>query len=77
MHVARSRMTMSDDDVYDLEDVSVIRESEKAICCKHEVHGEFWVPKSQIAPASEVYSAETSGTLVVKEWIAREKGWLS
>ena len=36
----------------------------------------LWIPKSQIDDDSEVYAAGTSGTLIVSEWIATEKGLL-
>lgn len=33
-----------------------------------------WIPKSQVDDDSEVYKKGTSGTLVITEWIATEKG---
>ncbi len=56
-------------------DVEVLAESDKAVLC--DVEGEeVWIPKSQIHDDSEVYAADTSGRLVVTEWIARQKGIL-
>ncbi len=34
---------------------------------------EVWIPKSQIDDDSEVYGEGHEGTLVVSEWIAKEK----
>lgn len=35
---------------------------------------DHWIPKSQIDDDSEVYQAGTSGTLIVTEWLAIQKG---
>ncbi len=60
------------DECVEFKGVTVLRESEKAILCV--VDGEeYWIPKSQIHDDSEVYEDGTEGTLVVSEWIAREK----
>lgn len=39
---------------------------------------EHWIPKSQIHDDSEVYDADenSEGTLVITEWIAKQKGLL-
>lgn len=37
---------------------------------------EQWIPKSQIHDDSEVYESGNAGTLIVSEWIAKQKGWL-
>ena len=39
---------------------------------------EIWIPKSQIHDNSEVYDAgeHDEGTLVITEWIAKQKGLL-
>lgn len=53
--------------------VSAKRETDLALLC--EIDGdEIWIPKSQIAAESDVQGAHDKGTLIVKEWIAREKG---
>lgn len=54
---------------------TVKRESAKAILVTDESGGEYWVPKGQIHPDSEVYKAGTSGILIVTRWIAKQKGW--
>jgi len=33
-----------------------------------------WIPQSMIHDDSEVYKGDTAGTLIVPEWLAREKG---
>jgi hypothetical protein len=56
------------------DDVTVERETDKALLCV--IAGEeHWVPKSQIADESEVFAENTRGTLVIKRWLAEQKGW--
>lgn len=36
----------------------------------------YWVPKSQLHPEdNEIIKFGDEGILVVKEWLAKEKGW--
>lgn len=56
------------------DDVTVERETDMALLCVIEGQ-EHWVPKSQIADDSEVFEEGTSGTLVIKRWLAEQKGW--
>ena len=35
-----------------------------------------WIPKNQITEDSEVYEIGTEGTLIITEWLARERGWI-
>lgn len=37
---------------------------------------EYWIPAVQIAPMSEVMATGDKGILVVKRWIAEQKGFL-
>lgn len=63
------------DKVVRFDDVSVVRETDAALLC--EIEGqEHWIPKSQIHDDSEVYDGDSNstGTLVVSEWIAKQKG---
>jgi hypothetical protein len=56
-----------------IHNVTVSRETEAALLV--EIEGEtFWIPKSQIHDDSEVYKADTEGTLVIPLWLAEEKG---
>lgn len=74
---------------YDIEDVEVLAESSngKSILASaeceefegddsHKDANKCWVPKKQITEDSEVYKMGTSGTLIVTEWLAKERGWL-
>jgi hypothetical protein len=35
---------------------------------------EHWIPKSQLAPESDVQAEDDEGTLVVTSWLAKAKG---
>lgn len=63
---------------FEIPDAWCISETEKAI--KVEIgeveDGLIWIPKSQIHDDSEVWKAEQSGTLVVSNWFAEQRGWL-
>lgn len=56
-----------------IQNVTVARETESALLVNIEGE-EIWIPKSQIDDDSEVYKKDTSGTLVITEWIAKQKG---
>ena len=53
--------------------VECIKETDAALLCVID-DDEVWIPKSQIHDDSEVCEEGSSGTLVITEWIAREKG---
>jgi hypothetical protein len=56
-----------------IDDVICVKSTEKAILV--DVAGEeFWIPQSQVTEDSEVWQEGDEGTLVVTDWIAREKG---
>lgn len=55
--------------------VSVVRETEKAILIRTIGGKELWIPKSQIASDSEVHGTGEEGTLIVSEWIYKQKDW--
>lgn len=61
---------------FDVADVEVIRETDKAICVwnSREFRGEAWIPKSQIHVESEVSHRGQSGMLIVKCWFAKQLG---
>lgn len=64
---------MSWDETVSLDDVECIKETDAALLCV--IDGdEVWIPKSQVHEDSEVRQEGSSGTLVITEWIAREKG---
>jgi len=52
--------------------VSCIAATEMAIQCK--IDGEkVWIPQSQVDDDSEVWKLGDHGTLVITQWIAKEK----
>lgn len=56
-----------------IQNVTVSKETESALLVNIEGE-EIWIPKSQIDDDSEVYKKDTEGTLVITEWIAKQKG---
>ena len=62
---------------YELPNCTVLKDTGKAILIKStELENVEWIPKSMIDDDSEVYEKDTEGTLIVKEWVARTKGWI-
>lgn len=57
-------------------DALVIRETEAAVLVRVEEE-DFWIPKSQIDNASEVWSMKNAGPgdLVVPRWLAEKLGF--
>jgi hypothetical protein len=53
---------------------SVLRETDKALLVLFADGTEKWIPKSVIHETSEVFAADTEGTLVVKSWFAEKEG---
>lgn len=71
--VSRFRGKLHEEDVVEIADVVAIRESDKAILVL--INGdEHWIPKSQIDETSEVLTGTSSGVLVIKRWLAEQKG---
>lgn len=54
--------------------VSVLRESEKAILIKTKSEEEIWLPKSQLREGGTANKKGDTGTVVMSAWIAGEKG---
>ena len=54
------------------EKVKVLHESDLSLLVKIDDQ-EIWIPKSTIHDDSEVYKADTEGTLIISEWIAEKK----
>lgn len=63
---------MSDGKV-EFEGIKCTGETEKAILVKIE-GTRHWIPKNQVDDDSDVYKTGTDGTLIISEWIAKEKG---
>lgn len=69
-------MTLSRESCVEIFYVTVKHETEHAILC--DIEGEdFWIPKSQISEDSEVYKANTDGTLIVSLWFCEKQGILA
>lgn len=60
--------------------------TDKAVLVATDGGREHWIPQKGIHEDSEVYGIDVdgrrqargdNGTLIVKRWIAREKGWVS
>lgn len=60
----------------EFEGAEAIGETEMALKVRLDDGREIWFPKSQIDDDSEVFDADgnSTGTLVVSEWIALQKG---
>jgi hypothetical protein len=56
-----------------IDDVHCLRSTESAVLCLIE-NEEIWIPQSQIDDESEVWEEGDSGTLVISQWIADQKG---
>lgn len=60
-------------DTHSIDDVECTKETKDAILCV--IDGKsIWIPKSQVHDDSEVYKDGDSGTLVITQWIAEQKG---
>jgi SH3-like domain-containing protein len=56
-------------------EVSVVRETEKAILVRTADGDEAWVPKSQlVAEGTDVDGTGDVGTIAIPRWLAEEKG---
>ena len=51
-----------------------LRETEAAVWVEVPDKGRLWFPKSHVLEASEVKEDGDTGTLVISEWLAKEKG---
>ena len=69
---------MGREDDYEMEDVTCIKATEKALLITSPDLGddEEWVPLSQVSDDSEVMDEGDEGTLIVTNWIAEQKGWV-
>jgi hypothetical protein len=62
-------------DLVTIDDVEVIAETGKALLIFDGEHQE-WVPRSQIGRASEVQEKGDKGSILIPEWLAKEKGFI-
>jgi hypothetical protein len=59
--------------VVEFENAECIKETDLAILVV--IDGEeYWIPRSQMSDESDVYGEGQSGTLIITEWIAEQKG---
>jgi hypothetical protein len=65
-------MSLSRAACVEFEGVTVLYERDASLLVKI-YDQEVWIPKSQIHDDSEVYKADTEGTLIISEWIAEKK----
>jgi hypothetical protein len=65
-----------DDDSFVLDGCKGIRETDKAVLVKIPDLGKVWIAKSQIEDDSEVYGEGHTGSLVITNWLAEQKGWV-
>jgi len=62
---------------YRIENVTVIHETDKAICVSAPIFDEdTWIPQSCVHEDSEVWKDGQEGDLVVKTWFAEKEGWV-
>lgn len=62
---------------YVLEDVRVVRETDKALLIAITDHDEEWIPKSQIDPhKSTAHEPGDQGDLVISMWLAKKNEWV-
>ena len=64
-----------DDENYIVFPSCVVRvETDAAILVDLGEEGEHWFPKSVLHEDSEVFEKDTNGDLIVKKWIAEDRG---
>jgi len=62
------------DDTHESYNVSVVIETDEALLVRFEDSTEKWIPKSVIHVDSDVFEADSEGTLIVKRWFAEREG---
>jgi hypothetical protein len=70
-----SKATTGLRDLVTIDDVEVIAETEKALLI-FDGDREEWVPRSQIGKTSDVHEKGDKGTILIPEWLAKEKGFI-
>lgn len=71
--MARRRERPETEDTASFDDVVCLRSTDKAILV--DIDGdEHWIPQSQVHEDSEVYRQGQTGTLVITQWIAKQRG---
>jgi hypothetical protein len=63
---------------YTIDDAKCTHSTDKAILVSApDLDEQVWIPQSQIDDDSEVYKKGTEGKLVVSDWFAQKRGWIS
>ena len=64
--------TYYEDGFIEISDVTCLTTTDKALLCSinNELH---WIPHSQIHDDSEVYEINDFGSLIISEWIAKQR----
>jgi hypothetical protein len=62
-------------DLITIDDVEVIAETGRALLI-FDGNRQEWVPKSQIGRDSEVQEKGDKGSILIPEWLAKEKGFI-
>lgn len=57
-----------------LEDVTVLKETDRAFLLRLDDDSEHWIPKNQIADPDTYEEGDTEVTVSITEWIAEQKG---
>lgn len=63
---------------YEIEDAEIVHKKGDAVLVEapeFDEDGE-WIPYSQIHDHSYVYKVGDKGTLIIKDWLARKRGWI-
>lgn len=65
-----------DDETVEFENAKCVKETDAALLVRIDKGHEVWFPKSHVHADSEVFDedANSEGTLIVTEWIAKQKG---
>jgi len=73
--LGNKRQTGRDDRTFKIEGICP-RETAKAILFVTMDGEEYWIPKSQIRPESEIKGKDDEGELIVSGWLAKQKDWV-
>jgi hypothetical protein len=62
---------------FEIEDAICVKSTGRAILVEAPNFDELeWIPQNQIVNKYDFYEEGTSGTLIITEWLARERGWI-
>lgn len=57
-----------------LEDVTVVRETDRAFLLRLDDDSEHWIPKNQVSEPDTYEEGDEGVTVSISEWIAEQKG---